>query len=52
MKKKFNLVLRLYPIVPFNGRTALTDTTLPRGGGPSGQDVDPNKNSFLTASPS
>ncbi|KAI2465077.1 cytochrome P450 52A11 [Annulohypoxylon bovei var. microspora] len=28
--------LRLYPAVPFNVRTALRDTTLPRGGGPDG----------------
>ena len=28
--------LRLYPPVPFNVRFALQDTTLPRGGGPSG----------------
>lgn len=28
--------LRLYPSVPFNVRLALTDTTLPRGGGPDG----------------
>jgi hypothetical protein len=33
------LVLRLYPIVPFNVRTALKDTTLPHGGGPLGIDV-------------
>ncbi|EPE29570.1 Cytochrome P450 [Glarea lozoyensis ATCC 20868] len=30
--------LRLYPSVPFNVRLALKDTTLPRGGGPSGLD--------------
>lgn len=30
--------LRLYPSVPFNVRLALKDTTLPRGGGPKGQD--------------
>lgn len=29
-----NEVLRLYPSVPFNGRQAARDTTLPRGGGP------------------
>lgn len=29
--------LRLYPSVPRNERTALIDTTLPRGGGPDGQ---------------
>ncbi|KAK6216262.1 hypothetical protein LQW54_003651 [Pestalotiopsis sp. IQ-011] len=28
--------LRLYPVVPFNVRLALRDTTLPRGGGPDG----------------
>ena len=33
------IVLRLYPIVPFNVRTALVDTSLPRGGGPNGLDV-------------
>jgi len=31
-----NEVLRLYPIVPFNVRTANKDTTLPRGGGKDG----------------
>lgn len=31
-----NETLRLYPVVPFNVRTALKDTTLPRGGGPDG----------------
>lgn len=34
-----NETLRLYPIVPLNGRTALVDTTLPHGGGKDGQDV-------------
>ncbi|KAK5989470.1 Cytochrome P450 52A12 [Cladobotryum mycophilum] len=29
--------LRLYPVVPFNFRTALVDTTLPTGGGPDGR---------------
>ncbi|KAJ5143678.1 Cytochrome P450 E-class CYP52 [Penicillium bovifimosum] len=33
-----NEVLRLYPVVPFNRRSATRDTTLPRGGGPDGQD--------------
>jgi cytochrome P450 len=36
-----NETLRLYPIVPHNGRTALVDTTLPLGGGPEGKDVYP-----------
>lgn len=31
-----NETLRLYPVVPFNVRLALHDTTLPRGGGPDG----------------
>jgi Cytochrome P450 len=35
------VALRLYPIVPFNMRCALKDTTLPRGGGPQGLDVLP-----------
>ena len=33
-----NETLRLYPILPFNVRQALVDTTLPRGGGPLGLD--------------
>ncbi len=32
-----NETLRLYPVVPANGRRANKDTTLPRGGGPDGQ---------------
>lgn len=31
-----NETLRLYPVVPFNVRAALADTTLPRGGGVDG----------------
>ncbi|QPG95370.1 hypothetical protein C2857_000306 [Epichloe festucae Fl1] len=31
-----NEALRLFPVVPMNVRTALTDTTLPTGGGPDG----------------
>lgn len=31
-----NETLRFYPVVPFNVRYSLTDTTLPRGGGPDG----------------
>ncbi|KAJ5787144.1 Cytochrome P450 E-class CYP52 [Penicillium paradoxum] len=33
-----NEALRLYPVVPFNRRTAVQNTTIPRGGGPDGQD--------------
>lgn len=32
-----NEALRLYPVVPMNVRTALTDTTLPTGGGDDGR---------------
>ncbi|KAF2478158.1 cytochrome P450 [Lindgomyces ingoldianus] len=32
-----NETLRLYPVVPFNVRMALTDTTLPTGGGSDGR---------------
>lgn len=32
-----NETLRLYPVVPFNVRAALKDTTLPHGGGPDGK---------------
>ena len=31
-----NETLRLYPVVPFNVRLALKDTTLPTGGGKDG----------------
>lgn len=31
-----NEALRLYPVVPYDGRRAARDTTLPTGGGPSG----------------
>jgi cytochrome P450 len=33
-----NETLRLYPVVPFNVRTSMQDTTLPRGAGPDGLD--------------
>ncbi|KAI0175765.1 cytochrome P450 52A11 [Hypoxylon sp. FL1284] len=36
LQNVLNETLRLYPAVPFNVRTALRDTTLPRGGGPDG----------------
>lgn len=32
-----NEALRLYPVVPMNSRTAVTDTVLPVGGGPVGK---------------
>ncbi|KAJ5654749.1 hypothetical protein N7490_001752 [Penicillium lividum] len=33
-----NEVLRLYPVVPLNRRNATRDTTIPRGGGPEGEE--------------
>ncbi|KAK4136474.1 cytochrome P450 [Trichocladium antarcticum] len=36
LQNVMNETLRLYPVVPFNVRLALKDTTLPRGGGPAG----------------
>ena len=36
LQSTLNETLRLYPVVPFNVRFALKDTTLPRGGGPDG----------------
>lgn len=36
LQHTLNEVLRLYPVVPYNVRVALHDTTLPRGGGPNG----------------
>jgi cytochrome P450 len=36
LQNVMNETLRLYPAVPFNVRLALHDTTLPRGGGPTG----------------
>jgi cytochrome P450 len=36
-----NETLRLYPVVPFNVRLALRDCTLPRGGGPDGDQPVP-----------
>jgi cytochrome P450 len=37
LKFFINEMLRLYPSVPVNFRTAVKETTLPRGGGPDGQ---------------
>lgn len=39
LQHTINETLRLYPIVPYNVRIALKDTSLPRGGGPDG--IDP-----------
>lgn len=36
LRQVLNEGLRLYPVVPINLRVALKDTTLPRGGGPNG----------------
>jgi len=36
LQHTINETLRLYPVVPFNIRMALKDTTLPHGGGPDG----------------
>jgi cytochrome P450 len=33
-----NETMRVYPVVPFNVRFSLRDTTLPRGGGPDGRE--------------
>ncbi|KAH1855559.1 hypothetical protein KXX55_007196 [Aspergillus fumigatus] len=44
--------LRLYPAIPFNMRVALSDTTLPSGGGPSGtQPVHVKKDTIVAYSP-
>lgn len=37
LQNVMNETLRLYPVVPFNVRFSLADTTLPRGGGPDGR---------------
>ena len=36
LQSVLNETLRLYPVVPYNVRLALKDTTLPTGGGPNG----------------
>ncbi|PGH13639.1 hypothetical protein AJ79_03487, partial [Helicocarpus griseus UAMH5409] len=37
LKYVLNETLRLWPVVPLNGRTAIRDTVIPRGGGPDGK---------------
>ncbi|KAI5927615.1 cytochrome P450 52A11 [Camillea tinctor] len=41
LQNVMNETLRLYPVVPYNLRYSLTDTTLPRGGGPDGTEPLP-----------
>ncbi|KAL2757638.1 hypothetical protein ACRALDRAFT_1039882 [Sodiomyces alcalophilus JCM 7366] len=41
LQNVMNETSRLYPVVPFNVRLALRDTTLPRGGGPDGSEPLP-----------
>ena len=36
LQHTINETLRIYPILPYNVRIAIKDTTLPRGGGPDG----------------
>lgn len=38
LQHTLNETLRLYPVVPFNVRSSLKDTTLPHGGGPNGDE--------------
>jgi cytochrome P450 len=38
LQHTLNEILRLYPVVPYNVRVALQDTTLPRGGGVNGDE--------------
>ncbi|KAK5743488.1 hypothetical protein LTR17_002663 [Elasticomyces elasticus] len=38
LQHTLNEILRLYPVVPYNVRVALKDTTLPHGGGPNGDE--------------
>jgi cytochrome P450 len=46
-----NETLRLYPIVPYNMRTSLTATTLPRGGGSDGMSpIGVNKDTAIAFS--
>ena len=49
LKAVLSETLRMYPVVPFNLRVALQDTTLPRGGGPEGRDPVPIKEGSMIA---
>lgn len=37
LQQVLNEVLRIVPVVPLNSRRCISDTTLPRGGGPTGE---------------
>ncbi|KAK8196854.1 cytochrome P450 52A12 [Phyllosticta capitalensis] len=37
LQQVLNEVLRVFPVVPLNSRRCISDTTLPRGGGPTGE---------------
>jgi cytochrome P450 len=52
LKSILNEILRIYPVVPINVRFALTDTTIPFGGGPDGTEPLPIlKNDPVSYSP-
>ena len=52
LQHALNETLRLYPAVPFNVRSALKDTILPKGGGPVGQSpVGIRKDTIIGYSP-
>ncbi|KAI4164930.1 MAG: hypothetical protein LQ342_001563 [Letrouitia transgressa] len=52
LQHAINETLRLYPAVPFNVRSSLKDTTLPKGGGPQGQSsIGVRKDTYVGYSP-